>query len=128
MLFYQKTFSIIKRQESIVNGRGDSFRKNLEVLSLVLQQKVKILSVLPNDSTRIADEHSLVITDIVIELEDHSIANVEVQKLGYRFPGQRCACYSADLLLRQYKKKIISITFPSSQIPGSTWICSRNMP
>ena len=83
MLFYQKTFSIIKRQESIVNGRGDSFRKNLEVLSLVLQQKVKILSVLPNDSTRIADEHSLVITDIVIELEDHSIANVEVQKLGY---------------------------------------------
>lgn len=72
-----------------------------EFLSLVLEQKVKILLVLPNDSTRIADEHSLVITDIVIELEDHSIANVEVQKLGYRFPGQRCACYSADLLLRQ---------------------------
>ncbi len=75
-----------------------------EFLSLVLEQKVKILLVLPNDSTRIADEHSLVITDIVIELEDHSIANVEVQKLGYRFPGQRCACYSADLLLRQYKR------------------------
>ena len=42
--------------------------------------------------------------DIVIELEDHSIANVEVQKLGYKFPGQRAACYSADLLLRQYKR------------------------
>lgn len=50
------------------------------------------------------NDRSLVIMDIVIELEDHSIANVEVQKLGYKFPGQRAACYSADLLLRQYKR------------------------
>ncbi len=42
--------------------------------------------------------------DIVVELEGGSLANVEVQKLGYRFPGQRSACYSADLLLRQYKR------------------------
>ena len=32
------------------------------------------------------------------------VANVEVQKVGYLFPGQRSACYSADLLLRQYKR------------------------
>ena len=38
------------------------------------------------------------------EREDGSIANVEVQKIGYQFPGQRAACYSADLLLRQYKR------------------------
>ena len=75
-----------------------------ELLSLILRQKITILKVLPNDSTRIADENSLVIMDIVIELEDHSIANVEVQKLGYKFPGQRAACYSSDLLLRQYKR------------------------
>ena len=75
-----------------------------ELLSLILDQNVKILTVLPNDSTRIADESSLVIMDIVIELADHSVANVEVQKLGYMFPGQRSACYSADLLLRQYKR------------------------
>ena len=37
-------------------------------------------------------------------LEDGSLANIEVQKIGYKFPGQRCACYSADLLLRQYKR------------------------
>ena len=42
--------------------------------------------------------------DIVVQLEDGSIANVEIQKLGYRFPGERSACYSADLLLRQYKR------------------------
>lgn len=30
--------------------------------------------------------------------------NLEVQKIGYKFPGARSACYSADLLMRQYKK------------------------
>lgn len=75
-----------------------------ELLSLLLSQKVKILKVLPNDSTRIADESSLLIMDIVVQLEDGSIANVECQKIGYVFPGQRAACYSADLLLRQYKR------------------------
>ena len=75
-----------------------------ELLSLILRQRIKILKVLPNESTRISDENSLVIMDIVVELEDHSIANVEVQKLGYKFPGERAACYSSDLLLRQYKR------------------------
>ena len=75
-----------------------------ELLSLLLCQQVKILKVLPNDSARIADESSLLIMDIVVQLEDGSIANVECQKLGYAFPGQRAACYSADLLLRQYKR------------------------
>ena len=59
---------------------------------------------LPNDSTRIADEGSLLITDIVVELEDGSLANVEIQKIGYAFPGPRSACYAADMLLRQYKR------------------------
>ncbi|MDD6330942.1 MAG: hypothetical protein PUA59_00560, partial [Clostridium sp.] len=51
-----------------------------DFLSLVLHQQVQILEVLPNDSSRISSESSLLITDIVVELEDHSIANVEVQK------------------------------------------------
>ena len=70
----------------------------------MLGQKVRVLKVLPADSVRIADESSLLIMDIVVELEDGSIANLEVQKVGYLFPGQRSACYSADLLLRQYKR------------------------
>lgn len=75
-----------------------------EFLSLLLKKQVRIFCVLPNDSTRIADESSLLITDIVVEMEDGSLANVEVQKIGYLFPGERSACYSADLLLRQYKR------------------------
>ncbi len=74
------------------------------LLSLLLDTEVKILHVLPGDSTRLADEASLLITDIVVELKSHEIANVEIQKIGYLFPGQRSACYSADLLLRQYKR------------------------
>ena len=41
---------------------------------------------------------------MVVQLEDGSIANLEIQKIGYYFPGERSACYSADLLLRQYKR------------------------
>ena len=74
------------------------------LLSIILKQPVKIIQALPNDSTRLAGETSLLSTDIVVELADHSIANVEVQKIGYHFPGQRSACYSSDLLLRQYKR------------------------
>ncbi len=74
------------------------------LLSIILKRKVKVIKVLSNDNSRLGDELSLVITDIVVELEDGSIANVEVQKLGYAFTGQRGSCYSADLLLRQYKR------------------------
>ena len=74
------------------------------LLSLLLKKKVRVLKVLPNDTTRITVEPSFLITDIVVEFEDGSIANIEVQKIGYRFPGERATCYSADLLLRQYKR------------------------
>ncbi|MEE0203427.1 MAG: PD-(D/E)XK nuclease family transposase [Muricomes sp.] len=74
------------------------------LLTLLLKRKVIIRQILPNDSVRIADENTLLITDIIVELDDGSLANVEIQKIGYAFPGQRCACYSADLLLRQYKR------------------------
>ena len=75
-----------------------------DFLSEILGKKVKILKVLPNESAQIAAESSLLIMDIVVQFEDGSIANVEIQKIGYLFPGQRSACYSSDLLLRQYKR------------------------
>lgn len=74
------------------------------LLSIIIGRKVTVKYQLPNDNTRIGDEMSLVITDIVVELEDGTLANIEVQKLGYAFTGERASCYSADLLLRQYKR------------------------
>lgn len=75
-----------------------------DLLSEILGVKVTIIHVLPTDSTRLGDETSLVTMDIVVQTEDGTLINVEVQKIGYRFPGERSACYSADLLLRQYKR------------------------
>ena len=89
--------------KEIMNPENTPERLN-ELLSLLLGQRVTIKRVLPGDSTRLADEQSLLIMDILVELADNSLANVEVQKIGYSFPGQRSACYSSDLLLRQYKR------------------------
>lgn len=75
-----------------------------ELLSLLLGQKVKVKEVLPNEGARLADASTLVVMDMVVELADGSIANLEIQKIGYKFPGARSACYSADLLLRQYRR------------------------
>ncbi|MBE5829656.1 MAG: hypothetical protein E7305_09385 [Butyrivibrio sp.] len=75
-----------------------------KLLSLLMKRNVTVKEVLANDNSRLGDEMSLVITDIVVELEDGTIANVEVQRLGYAFTGERASCYSADLLLRQYKR------------------------
>lgn len=96
-LLYDGFFKEIMNPEYVPERLND-------FLSHMLRQQVRILKVLPGDSTRIADESSLLIMDIVVELEDGSIANVEMQKIGYLFPGERSACYSADLLLRQYKR------------------------
>jgi len=89
--------------KEVLNPEYDPERLE-NLLSTLLKRKVKIHKVLPNDSTRIEDEATLVITDIIVELEDGSLANVEVQKRGYAFPGSRGACYSADMLLRQYRR------------------------
>ncbi|MDO4328226.1 MAG: PD-(D/E)XK nuclease family transposase [Lachnospiraceae bacterium] len=75
-----------------------------ELLSLLMERKAVIQTVLPNDSVRLGAESSLLYMDIIVQLEDGSLCNVEIQKIGYAFPGQRCACYSADHLLRQYKR------------------------
>ena len=41
--------------------------------------------------------------DMVVLMADGSIANIEIQKISYDFPAERISCYSADLVLRQYK-------------------------
>ncbi len=72
------------------------------LLSLILGKELTVRQVLPNESTRIIEEGSLLIMDIVAEMEDGSIADIEIQKIPYQFPGERAACYSSDLLMRQY--------------------------
>lgn len=89
--------------KEVMNPEYDPSRLS-DFLSCMLRQKVRVIKAIPTDSTRLASESALLAMDIVVELEDGSIANVEMQRIGYMFSGQRSACYSADLLLRQYKR------------------------
>lgn len=73
-------------------------------MEVVIGEKVRILKQLPNDGVRLEDENTLLVTDIIVELADGSIANVEIQKIGYMFTGPRCSCYLSDMMLRQYKR------------------------
>lgn len=73
-----------------------------DFLSQCLGDEVEILEVLPNESPRIADDSSLLIADLLVKLRSGVLVNVEIQRIGYYFPGARCACYSSDLVMRQY--------------------------
>ena len=50
------------------------------------------------------DGESLLIMDVLVELEDGSLTNVEIQKIPYAFPAERMSCYSSDLVMRQYAR------------------------
>ncbi|MDD3254010.1 MAG: PD-(D/E)XK nuclease family transposase [Lachnospiraceae bacterium] len=73
-----------------------------EFLSLCLKRSLKILKIMPNESHRLTEESSLLIMDILVQLEDGELVNVEIQRVGYLFPGERVSCYLSDLLMRQY--------------------------
>ena len=75
-----------------------------EFLSLCLGEPVQILKALPTESSRLTEESSLLVIDLLVQLETGALANVEIQRIGYMFPGQRCACYSSDLVMRQYSQ------------------------
>ena len=53
---------------------------------------------------QLAERGSLVIMDIIVDLCDGSTVDVEMQKVGYPFPGQRSDCYTADMIMRQYNR------------------------
>ena len=63
------------------------------------------MDVLPVESDRISEKGSLLVMDILVKLKSGAFANVEIQKVGYRFQGERCACYSSDLLMRQLSRE-----------------------
>lgn len=90
--FFKKLFNT-----DITPERLESF------IGSIINRQVKIKNVLTQEESLLQGA-SLLIMDIVVELDDGSIANVEIQKISYLFPAQRMSCYSSDLLLRQYAR------------------------
>ena len=75
------------------------------LLSAILHQSVSIIKVLSREGLQISEHGSLVVMDIVVQLQDGSITNLEMQKVGYEFPGERTCCYQSDLIMRQYSRE-----------------------
>ncbi len=83
--------------------RPDDFPERIEsLISEVLGEPVKIVQILSREGTVISESGSQVIMDIVVKTESGAIVNVEMQRIGYYFPGERSSCYTSDLIMRQY--------------------------
>ena len=74
------------------------------LLSALLQKPVKIADRLPLEGERLVEKGSYIVMDMVVQLEDESYADLEMQKIGYKFPLERSDCYGADLIMRQYTR------------------------
>lgn len=74
------------------------------MLSAILEEPVRVHAILPRQGNILTENSSYVIMDILVELENGTIINVEVQRVGYYFPGARSTCYLSDLIMRQYSK------------------------
>lgn len=64
---------------------------------------VRVVKVLPSEDS-VLNGKSVLIMDLLAELEDGSLVNVEIQKQEYGFPAERISCYSSDLVMRQYTR------------------------
>lgn len=75
-----------------------------DLLSAILGRSLKVKRALRNEHRKISEKGSLVLTDIIVEFETGELADVEIQKYGYLFGGERASCYSSDMMMRQYER------------------------
>ena len=73
-------------------------------LSAVMDEPVTIKEVLVREGQALAEDSSLVIMDLLVEIGNQRIVNLEMQKIGMYFPGERSEVYAADLIMRQYTR------------------------
>lgn len=90
---FRKIFSPSEKQKRLA-----------DFISAILGIPIKSLREITREGTQLVDKGSLVIMDIVLETMDGSIIDVEMQKIGYLFPGERSDCYMADSIMRQYNR------------------------
>jgi hypothetical protein len=95
-LLYDNSFKLVFNTDIHADRLGD-------FISQIIGRNVEVLVVLPIEESFMAGD-KIVIMDIIVRLDDGSIANVEIHKNPYTFAGERVSCYSSDLLLRQYSQ------------------------
>ena len=75
-----------------------------DFLSQLFGEPVVIEQVLSREGNKLVEEGSLVVMDIIVRLSDGSVVDVEMQKHGYLFTGERSSCYISDMIMRQYNR------------------------
>ena len=87
----------------VFNPEKEQGLKRLEsLLSAILGHNVTIIRIIPRSGTQMNESAAFVVMDILVQLDDQSFANVEMQKIGYNFPLARADCYISDIIMRQY--------------------------
>ena len=64
------------------------FYRLSDLISSIISIPVTVIKALPLQES-ILEGNALLIMDILVQLEDGSLANVEVQKIPYMFPAER---------------------------------------
>lgn len=89
--------------KQIFNTNSETGFKRIEMLlSAILCRPIKIIRFMPREGTQMSESASFVVMNILVQLEDKSFANIEMQKIGYNFPLSRADCYVSDIIMRQY--------------------------
>lgn len=111
---YKKLLSFLQGNSGLLITYDNFFKKIFDpllhpnriqdFLSCILQKEIKTLQILPLEGIKLSDTGTFVMMDIVIETTDGEIIDVEMQKIGYHFPGQRSDCYASDFIMRQYNR------------------------
>ena len=81
------------------------FQRLESLLSAIMGRPLKIIGVMPREGSQLAENASFVVMDVLVQLDDQSFANIEMQKIGYSFPLARADCYISDIIMRQYVSK-----------------------
>ena len=63
------------------------------LMSAVFGQSVEIVEILSREEMTITEAGSQVVMDIIIKLLGGDLVTVEIQRIGYLFPGERSSCY-----------------------------------
>ena len=73
-------------------------------LTAIMGEEVKIKDTIEREGHSFSEDSSLVIMDLLVEIGGKRIVNIEMQKIGLYFPGERSEVYASDLIMRQYTR------------------------
>ena len=106
--------------KAVFNPQQYAYRLD-EFLSLCLGEEVKILHALPTESSRLTDEGSLLVMDLLVQLESGALADIDysdfriipINCVYSKFPGLYTQIYRNNFLIPSYQSLYDILRFPN---------------